>query len=97
MSAVANPSPCYNSIYDKLVEGEGDLVGAFAYCFYKEQKRAFCEQIRTDHAREPNQAELSTFYLTSCVPQSIAAYRDRGEKLVNAFLQTYLSEAPERS
>lgn len=83
----------FNDIYEKLVRDENDLAGMFGYCFYKEHKRNFCNSVRVDKQREPNQEELCDFYRSTNIPSAVVGYRRRGQELVDAYRQLLMSDA----
>lgn len=86
----------YNQIYNRLVNGNNDAVGMFAYAIYKQQKIAFLESIRNTRNNEPTSEEIDAFHRTSMLELTINGYREQAEALVTAFLNEALNEKIEQ-
>jgi len=53
--------PIYNKMYETLIQGPDDAVGAFAYVEYKRHKIAFIHDVRSKTGSPPTAAEMATF------------------------------------
>jgi hypothetical protein len=84
----------FNTVYQKLTGDPNDLVGAFAYIIYKQQKVDFC---KSSPNGTPSPEELKQFHAIASLDTSIAAYRAQGEAMAQAFLNASLDELVERT
>ncbi|WP_198116427.1 hypothetical protein [Massilia rhizosphaerae] len=84
----------YNTIYEKLTANPDDLIGAFAYIIYKQQKVDFYKSFA---GRTPTPDEVKNFHAIASLDTSIAAYRAQGEAMAQAFLNASLDELVERT
>lgn len=84
----------YNTIYEKLTADPNDLVGAFAYIIYKQQK---VDYFKSFGGRELRREEVENFHAIAALETSITAYRTQGEALAQAFLNASLDELVERT
>lgn len=84
----------YNTIYEKLTADPNDLVGAFAYIIYKQQK---VDYFKSFGGRELRREEVESFHAIAALDTSIAAYRTQGEALAQTFLNASLDELVERT
>lgn len=83
----------YNYIYSKLVEGEGDFVGHIAYSLYKQDKIAYIEDFKNKNGNnDPTDVQLEAFHQLTTMPNYIATYRMKAENILDAFMNTTLSE-----
>jgi len=82
----------HNKIYESLVQGPDDAIGAFAYVLYKQHKVEWMKDIHTRHQRTPTGQEVEFFHAENILPGMIEAYRKRGEALAIAFLEAGLEE-----
>lgn len=80
----------YNWVYDDLVQGPNDVVGALAYVLYKQQKIAFLNKIHADHNREPTSEELNSFHTYTRLPETQQGFMDRAAALADEFLEVAL-------
>lgn len=71
-----------------------DLVGAFAYIIYKQQK---VDYFKSFGGRELRREEVESFHAIATLDTSIAAYRTQGEALAQAFLNASLDDLVERT
>ncbi|MBZ0258040.1 hypothetical protein K8I31_18390 [bacterium] len=74
----------YNQTYEKLIEDENDLVGMIAYSLYKENKREWIIEFRSNHSRPPNKDEEKLF-VESKTPKDIERYRLQSEQMLTAY------------
>lgn len=85
----------YNWIYEQLVQGENDLVGAIAYILYKQHKIEFIHEIKQATGSEPSNEQWIEFHRTTCLNSSITNYQNRAETLVQQFLTNALTKHAE--
>ena len=81
-------------MYEKLTADPNDLVGAFAYIIYKQQK---VDSFKSFGGRELRHEEVASFHAIAALDTSIAAYRTQGEALAQTFLNASLDELVERT
>lgn len=84
----------HNTIYEKLTVDPNDLVGAFAWIIYKQQKVAFC---KATSGGNPSREEIERFHAIASLDASIAAYRSQGEAMAQAFLNEGLDDLVQRT
>ncbi|MEM1000057.1 MAG: hypothetical protein AAGN35_23585 [Bacteroidota bacterium] len=87
----------YNYIYNKLVDGEGDIAGHIAYSLYKQHKAEFIAKFKKDN---PNRVDLSeadfkSFNNFSRTQQQIDNDKVRAELILQEFLTVALNETVE--
>ncbi|CAM2156960.1 conserved protein of unknown function [Pararobbsia alpina] len=82
----ARQQPSYNQVFELLVDGPTDAVGAFAYVLYKEQKVEYVKHIRAQMKRPPTRQELESFRAQNSLPQQVDGLRERGVLLADQFL-----------
>lgn len=87
----------HSDIYTVLVKNQDDLVGALAYCFYKEVKRDFILGIIEATGRPPTPQQMADFHFLTTQPKTLNSYRERGEKLVGVYNDLLLREAGRRA
>jgi hypothetical protein len=85
-------TPEYNQIYERLVDGPDDAVGAFAYVLYKQHKVEYVKNIKATLSRKPTDAEMEQFHQQNSLNTQINGYKDRAEVLVQAFLNAGLEK-----
>lgn len=78
----------FNFIYEKLVQGEDDVVGLLAYGLYKKDKIEHIKRIKDKKGQDPNEEELEHFHESS--EAHIENYRTRAIQLSRDFLQNVL-------
>lgn len=85
-------TPAYNPIYERLVKGPDDAVGAFAYMLYKQHKVDYVISVQATHNRKPTEAEMTQFHQQNSLDTQIKSCTDRAEVLVQAFLNAGLEK-----
>jgi hypothetical protein len=82
----------YNKVYESLVTGPDDAVGAFAYVLYKQHKVKFIKDFESRNRRLPTPEEMEAFHHQNCLDTQLQGYKERGETLAQAFLNAGLAE-----
>ena len=82
----------YNSIYEKLVEDENDVLGRVAYSLYKQQKVEYIKSFKSEHNREPTPEDLKQFNASTNTNTAVEGYGIRAQYLINEFLELVLDE-----
>lgn len=82
----------YNSIYEKLVISDDDLVGLIAYGLYKRHKIEFITSIRDNEGRVPTQEECHSFFVSSTTDSQLNKYRDQAETLLYSMVVNVAGE-----
>lgn len=76
-------------IYEKIVNGDDDISGMIAYCYYKKDKiRFISEHKATKNGEEPTKDELLKFQESKI--QSIDDYRHSAENIYTDLINTLL-------
>lgn len=73
----------YNSIYNKLVQSDKDLVGLVAYAIYKRHKIEFVSGVKRSKNREPTDEECEVFFAASMADSQINKYRSEAKTLLS--------------
>lgn len=73
----------YNSIYEKLVKSEDDLIGLIAYAIYKKHKIEFITSIKEKEGREPTTDECKIFFNASTTESQLAKYRNDAQSILS--------------
>ena len=83
----------YNYIFSKLIEGNRDFVGVYAYHLYKKQKIKHIEDYKKENSiQDISEDELEKFHKICSEEESIAGYRSRAEKAIDNFTRATLEE-----
>lgn len=90
--ATPPPAPTYNKMYETLVQGPDDAIGAFAYVEYKRHKIAFIKDVTTKTGGSPTPEQMATFDIQAGTQHQIDSYKATGQKLAAAFLEAGLRE-----
>lgn len=68
-----------DSIFDRLVTGDGDVVGLLAYSLSKQNKRDWLVAFRKEKGRDPDSVELDAFDIGETIDRRIGTYRKLAE------------------
>lgn len=82
----------YNQVYERLVSGPDDAVGAFAYVLYKQHKIEFIKSVNSREQRNPTSAEMDVFHQQNCLDTQLKGYTERAQVLAQSFLNIGLEE-----
>lgn len=76
-----------DSIFDKLVATEADIVGLLAYSLSKQNKRDWLAAFKAAKGREPNNEELDAYDIGEMIERRLTTYRKLAESALsgNAF------------
>ena len=64
-----------NTIFDSLVNVEGEVAGLVAYSIYKQNKRAWLHDFIKASGRPPNEAESRAYIIGESTERRLATYR----------------------
>jgi len=84
----------YNSIYEKLVEGENDIIGHIAYSIYKRDKIDYITSKKEEDVKIKNKT-LKSFHEISSSNSSIESYKIKAEIFMQAFFENTFQEMKE--
>ena len=74
-------------VYDQLVTGPNDFIGALAYSLYKQTKVEWIVNLKaTNGGLEPTAAESMMFHDFNVLPAQLQGYKDRATALAATFL-----------
>ena len=76
----------YNSVYDRLVKDENDILGQIAYAIYKSHKKAFIIRKQEGLGLSPGPREVVDDYVLNQTDEMLNVYKSHAEKLARAFL-----------
>ncbi|MDF2118999.1 hypothetical protein PY365_25860 [Roseiarcaceae bacterium H3SJ34-1] len=74
-AAAADSEAERNTVFGSLVTGDADIVGLVAYSIYKQNKHDWLVAFTKSKAREPNDAELTSYIIGESTPRRLATYR----------------------
>lgn len=81
----------YNFIYEKLVQGSGDLTGLVAYGIYKQEKIQFIEQYRAE-GHEVTDEQIQDFHRSTTTSTRLESYRTHAENLLGGVVMNVLQQ-----
>lgn len=86
-SRPASPKPTaqYNIVYEKLVEGDIDVIGQLAYCLYKQSKQQYLKTFESLNGRRPTDDELRNHVDCAEIP-ALELYEEKAERVVSSLL-----------
>lgn len=79
-------TPRYNSVYDRLVKDENDILGQIAYAVYKSHKKAFIIRKQKELGVFPISKEIVDDYVLNQTDAMLEVYRSHAEKIARVFL-----------
>lgn len=79
-------TPKYNSVYDRLVEDENDILGQIAYAVYKSHKKTFIIRKQKELGDTSVPKEVVDDYVLNQTDAMLEVYRSRAEKIARGFL-----------
>jgi hypothetical protein len=74
-AAAADSEAERNTVFSSLVTGDADIVGLVAYSIYKQNKHDWLVAFTKAKAREPSEAELTSYIIGESTPRRLATYR----------------------
>jgi hypothetical protein len=89
-----------DTIFDRLVSGENDVVGLLAYSLSMQNKRDWLAAFQAEKGRDPDGAELAAYEIGERIERRLATYRKLAEHALagNSFFAsaalTPVSELP---
>ncbi|MFM2088897.1 MAG: hypothetical protein RLZZ237_3766 [Pseudomonadota bacterium] len=74
-------------VYDQLVKGPNDFIGALAYSLYKQTKVEWIINLQAENGGlDPTVAECRMFHDLNVLPAQLQGYKDRATALAATFL-----------
>jgi hypothetical protein len=83
----------YNTVYEKLVQHDDDLVGLIAYALYKQNKRDWLVEHRNRKAKDPTEAEMSAYLTSQQLDGTVRMYRERAAAVLDEFGKQVIDRA----
>lgn len=83
----------YNTVYEKVVRRDDDLVGLIAYALYKQNKRDWLIQQRQRKGKDPTETELGAYLTAQQLDRTIQMYRDQAEAVLKDFGEQVIERA----
>ncbi|WP_210497241.1 hypothetical protein [Microvirga antarctica] len=90
MSAAEAP---YNTVYEKLVTRDDDLVGLISYALYKQRKRSWMMDFRSQKKRVPNHDEGSSYLIGETTGSRLNDYRQQAEAILGSYADQIITSA----
>src|SRR5580692_8247006 len=69
----------HDSVFDKLVHQEEDVIGLLAYSLSMQNKRDWLTAFKQELGRDPNAAELAAYDIGERIERRLATYRKLAE------------------
>ncbi|MBB5367619.1 MULTISPECIES: hypothetical protein [unclassified Janthinobacterium] len=80
-------------VYDQLVSGPNDFIGALAYSLYKQTKVEWIIHLKAANGGvEPTSFEIQMFHDFNVLPAQLQGYKDRATALTVTFLSVATKE-----
>jgi hypothetical protein len=74
-------------VYDELVTGPDDFIGALAYSLYKQSKVEWIVKLKAGNGGiDPTPAESAMFHSINILPANLQGFKDRALVLASSFL-----------
>ena len=68
-----------DTIFDKLVSGENDVIGLLAYSLSMQNKRDWLAAFKSEAGRDPTAAEMTAYDIGERIERRLATYRKLAE------------------
>jgi hypothetical protein len=75
----------YNTVFEKLVHQDDDLIGLLAYALYKQRKRAWLVDFISQQDREPTEDEERSFLIGETTSSRLNDYRKQAEAILASY------------
>jgi len=86
-------APSYNTVYEKLVLRDDDLVGLISYALYKQRKRAWIVDFTNQKGRRPNADEQYSYLIGESTSSRLGDYRQQAEAILGSYADSILKSA----
>ena len=74
-----NGAAMRDTIFDKLVSGENDVIGLLAYSLSMQNKRDWLAAFQAEAGRAPSHAEMTAYEIGERIERRLATYRKLAE------------------
>jgi hypothetical protein len=75
----------YNTVYERLVLRDDDLIGLIAYARYKQRKRAWIVDFKGQRSRAPNADERTSYIIGETTAARLNDYRQQAEAILGSY------------
>lgn len=82
----------YNNMYDRIVQGENDIIGYVAYALYKESKAEYIATYKSEHGQEPADEVVAEFLRAIGTDANISRFRMQAEEMIQGIIVEELRE-----
>lgn len=87
----------YNTIYEKLVNDRGDIIGHVAYSLYKADKADFIKTYKKqNNGSPPTDKDIDGYHSTICTESHLERYKLQAENIINETLVSSLEDMKEK-
>ena len=83
----------YNTVYEKLVLREDDLVGLISYALYKQRKRSWIVDFKSQKGRSPNKDEENSYLIGETTSSRLNDYRQQAEAILGSYADAVVKSA----
>jgi len=82
-------------VYDQLLKGPNDFIGALAYSLYKQTKVEWLLNLQASNGgQDPTLVESKMFHDFNVLPAQLQGYKDRATALAATFLNVATQALP---
>jgi hypothetical protein len=78
-ASIENATAMRETIFDRLVSGENDVVGLLAYSLSMQNKRDWLAAFQAEKGRDPNADEMTAYDIGERIERRLATYRKLAE------------------
>jgi hypothetical protein len=90
---MSDPESQYNTVYERLVLRDDDLIGLIAYALYKQRKRAWLVDFKSQKSRAPSPDEQSSYIIGETTAARSNDYRQQAEASLGAYADQVIKSA----
>jgi hypothetical protein len=90
---MSDPESQYNTVYERLVLRDDDLIGLIAYALYKQRKRAWLVDFKSQKSRAPRPDEQSSYIIGETTAARSNDYRQQAEASLGAYADQVIKSA----
>jgi hypothetical protein len=90
---MTDAGPQYNTLYEKLVYRDDDLIGLIAYALYKQRKRSWIVDFQQQKNRSPNGDEAHSYLIGETTASRLNDYRQQAEAILGSYADEIIKNA----
>lgn len=83
----------YNTVYEKLILRDDDLVGLISYALYKQRKRSWVIDFKSQKGRAPRDDEANSYLIGETTSSRLNDYRQQAEAILGSYADQVIKSA----